>query len=211
MLCGRTFAIKQIYLKSSMASGESHAVRNGVIATVVGGLILALLGEVWPPVKSAIGWLWEQVLAFANLFGETYAVPGWALAILGLLALVTVVRAVISWRSPSAAPPPSASYRTYVEDILFGAKWRWSWSGGDVANLWCFCPICDGELVYDDSSAHSFSVRQEPQTVFICEHCNRSVMGRVEGGNKDYALGAVRREIRRRIRTGQHPGGQDVG
>jgi hypothetical protein len=36
-------------------------------------------------------------------------------------------------------------------------------------------------------------------------------MGRVEGGDKDYALGAVRREIRRRVRTGQHPGGQDVG
>lgn len=194
-----------------MASSETHAVRSGVIATVVGGLILAVLSDTWPPVKSAISWLWDQVLAFASLFGETYAVPGWALTILGVLALVTVVRAVIAWRSTSAAPSPSAPYRTYVEDILFGAKWRWAWSGEDVANLWCFCPICDAELVYDDSSAHRFSISQEPQTVFICEHCNRSVMGCVEGGDKDYALGAIRREIRRRIRTGQLPGRQDVG
>lgn len=194
-----------------MASGESHAVRNGVIAAVAGGVILAVLGEVWPPVKSAIGWLWEQVQAFASLFGETYAVPGWLLAILSLLALITAVRAAIAWRSTSAAPTTSTLYRTYVEDMLFGAKWRWSWSGGDVANLWCFCPICDGELVYDDSSVHRFTIKEEPQTLFICEHCNRSVMGRIEGGDKDYALGAVRREIRRRARTGQHPGGQDVG
>lgn len=192
-----------------MAS-ESHAVRNGVIATVVGGVILAVLGEVWPPVKSAISWLWGQVQAFASVFGETYAVPGWALSFLSLLALVTAVRAVIAWRSTSEVPTTSAPYRTYVEDILFGAKWRWSWSGGDIANLWCFCPTCDGELVYDDSSAHQFGIREEPQTVFICEHCNRSVMGRIEGGDKDYSLGAVRREIRRRIRTGQHPRNQDV-
>ena len=194
-----------------MASAESHAVRNGVIATVVGGIILAILSEVWPPVKLGVAWLWEEVLAFASLFGKTYATPGWALAILSILSLVTLVRAVIAWRSTSAAPTPSAPYSTYVEDILFGAKWRWSWSGGDVANLWCFCPVCDGELVYDDSSAHRYSIRAEPQTMFICEHCNRNVMGRIEGGDKNYALGAVRREIRRRIRTGQHPGGQDVG
>ena len=194
-----------------MASAEYHAVRNGVIATVVGGIILTILSEVWPPVRLGIAWLWQQVLAFASFFGKTYAIPGWAFAILSLVALVTVVRAVIAWRSTSAAPTPSAPFRTYVEDILFGAKWRWSWSDEDVANLWCFCPVCDGELVYDDSSAHRNSIRAEPQTVFICEHCNRNVMGRIEGGDKNYALGAVRREIRRRIRTGEHPGGHDVG
>jgi|WetSurMetagenome_2_1015567.scaffolds.fasta_scaffold53202_2 hypothetical protein len=194
-----------------MASGESHAVRNGVITTVVGGVVLAILGEIWSPVKSAIGWVWEKVLAFAGLFGETYAVPGWVLAILGFLALVTVVRAIIGWRSNSAAPIAAVSHRTYVEDILFGAKWRWSWSGGDVSNLWCFCPVCDAELVYDDSSAHRFHMREEPQTLFICEHCNRNVMGRIAGGDKEYALGAVRREIRRRVRTGQYSGSQNVG
>lgn len=189
-----------------MASIESNAVRNGVIATVVGGIILAFLGEVWPPVKSAFGWIWGQVLVFASLFGGTYSVPGWALAILIFLALVTVVRAVIGLRSSTA----STTYQNYVEDILFGAKWRWSWLGGDVANLWCFCPVCDGELVYDDSSAHIFGFNDKPQTVFVCEHCNRKTIGLVEGGDKNYALGAVRREIRRRLRIGQPRGGQDI-
>lgn len=189
-----------------MASGESHSVRNGVVATVVGGIALALLGELWPPVKSVMLWFWERLLAFAGLFGETYSVPGWFLAALGVLALVTVVRAIVGLRSGPVEP-----YRSYVEDILFGAKWRWSWSGGDVSNLWCFCPDCDGELVYDDSTAHRFAVHGDPETRFICEHCNGSIMGRITGGDKEYALGAVRREIRRKVRTGEYPGGKNVG
>jgi hypothetical protein len=194
-----------------MASSESNSVRNGVIATVVGGILLAVLGEVWSPVKFAFSWLWEHILVFKRLFGESYAIPGWALAILGLLALVTVVRYFISWRSNSVDSNLSVPEHAYVEDMLFGAKWRWSWSGGDAANLWCFCPACDGELVYDDSSAHQFGLSGPPQTLFICEHCNRNVMGLVKGGDKNYALGAVRREIRRRVRTGQLPEGRDVG
>ena len=189
-----------------MTSGESHAVRNGVVATVVGGIALAILGELWPPVKTVISWLWEKAQAFAGLFGETFSVPGWALTILGLLALVTVMRAIVGLRTN-----PSAPHISYIEDILFGAKWRWSWSGGDISSLWCFCPVCDAELVYDDSSTHRAYSRGEPQTLFICEHCSRSTMGRVEGGDKDYALGAVRREIRRRVRTGQYAASQNVG
>lgn len=133
-----------------MPSGESHAVRNGVIATVIGGIALAILGEIWPPVKVAIIWVWERALAFVGLLGESYSVPGWALSVLGLLALVTVIRAVVVLRRSPAGP-----HNKYVEDILFGVKWRWSWAGGDISSLWCFCPVCDGELVYDDSSAHS--------------------------------------------------------
>lgn len=191
-----------------MSSSESHAVRNGVIATVLGGVALAILGELWPPVKEAIAWLWDKVQAFAGLFGVSYSIPGWALTIIIFLALVTVIRFIVGLREHSVAPLPHSSY---VEDILFGAKWRWSWSGGDISNLWCFCPRCDAELVYDDSTAHNIYSRDEPRTVFICEHCDRNIMGRINGGDKEYALGAVRREIRRKVRTGQYASTQTVG
>lgn len=185
-----------------MSSSESHSVRNGVIATVVGGIALAVLGELWPPVKNGIAWLWEKIEAFAGLFGESYSVPGWALTVVGVLALVTIIRFIVELRASPVSP--AASHTNYVEDILFGAKWRWSWSGGDISNLWCFCPRCDAELVYNDSAAHNIYSREEPHTLFICEHCNRNVMGRIDGGDKEYALGAVRREIRRKIRTEQY-------
>lgn len=189
-----------------MSSGDSHAVRNGVIATVVGGIALAVLGELWPPVKVAVIWVWEKVLAFVRLFGDSYSIPGWVLSIVGLLALVTLVRAFVGLRMSPPAP-----HNSYVEDMILGVKWRWSWAGEDISSLWCFCPGCDAELVYDDSSAHNIYSRDEPRTLFICEHCDRSTMGRVDGGGKDYALGAVRREIRRRVRTGQYAGSQNVG
>jgi rRNA processing protein Krr1/Pno1 len=189
-----------------MTTTESHAVRNGVIATVLGGVALAILGELWPPVKIVFVWIWVKIQAFAGLFGESYSVPGWTLSILGLLALITIVRTIIGLLANTAAP-----HTTYVEDILFGAKWRWSWSDGGISNLWCFCPTCDSELVYDDSSARRFQVYEEPKTLFICEHCNRNVVGRVDGGNKNYALSSVEREIRRRIRTGEHSGNENLG
>ncbi len=185
-----------------MATGESHTVRNGVIATVVGGVFLWILGAFWASIKPVISWFWEKAQAFAGLFGDTYSAPGWALAILGLLALVTVIRAVVALRSNYAAP-----HLSYIEDTLFGIKWRWSWEGGDISNLWCFCPACDSELVYDDRVRSP----EGPPVLFICERCNRTVVGRVEGNSIDYALDAVRREIRRRVRTEQYAVKQDVG
>ncbi len=181
-----------------MTNSESHTVRNGVIATVLGSVVLAILGELWPPVKTFFVWLWIKIQAFFGLFGENYSVPGWALTILGLVAFITIVRTIIGLLAKYYA----ASQNSYVDDMLFGAKWRWSWFGKDILNLWCFCPTCDSELVYDDSSTR-FQAFETPKTLFICEHCNRNVIARVDGGGKNYALSAVEREIRRRIRTGE--------
>lgn len=185
-----------------MAAQESHPVRNGVIATVAGGIILAVLAELWPPAKTALMWLWERFLDLIGLFSSSYSVPGWLLALLGLLSLVTVARALVGLRS---AASPDAPHASYVEDLLFGARWRWSWVGEQITNLWCFCPSCDAELVYDDSSVHNMYRQGKPRTEFICEHCGNQIIGVVEGGDKSYALSAVQREIRRRVRTGFYP------
>lgn len=182
-----------------MPEPEKHSVRNGVIATVVGGIALAGLGELWPPLKAAGLWVWAQVTSFFALFGATYATPGWALSILGLLALITVVRFLVGLRSSGAAEP---LHLQYVEDMLFGAKWRWTWFGNEISNIWCFCPQCDAELVYDDREVHAFNSSEPSTTRFICEHCNNLEVARVPG-TKNYALDTVRREIRRRIRTDQ--------
>jgi len=185
-----------------MPEPEKHSVRNGVITTVVGGIALAGLGELWPPLKMAVFWVWANVLAFVGLFGATYATPGWVLAILGLLALVSVVRFLVGLRTPGAEEP---SHLGYVEDVLYGAKWRWTWFGNEISRLWCFCPRCDAELVYDDRDVHAFYSPEPSTTRFICEHCHNLEVAKVPG-NKNYALEAVRREVRRRIRTGQFEG-----
>lgn len=190
-----------------MAERETHSVRNGVIGTVVGGIALAALGELWPPFKDVLAWLWERVASFLALFGASYATPGWVLAPLGLLALVTVIRMIVALRSSA---PTGPTYLGYVEDVLFGAKWRWHWFGHEIQGLWCFCPRCDGELVYDDSPSQNLYSPEGPNTRFFCEHCQHTEVARLKGG-KAYALDSVRREIRRKARTGEFEGATGEG
>ena len=159
---------------------------------------MAVLGELWAPAKQFLMWLWEGIKSIFALFGDTYKTPGWLLLAFGIVTLITVVRFFIG-RVPKFEP----AYTRYVEQELDGVLWQWNWSAGEISNLWCLCPNCKGELVYDDSSAHRIYGREEPHTDFKCERCNGKLVARIAGGGKNYALSAVKREIRRRIRTGE--------
>ena len=186
-----------------MADKHSHPVRNGIIATVVGGLILSaipslrgLFVEMMSRVWAGVIWVWSALMS-------DYPVPGWVLLITGLflVSLVGLVLLYVFLRLQNEPP-----YRNYTEDMLYGAKWRWSWNGNEISNLWCFCPICDAQLVYSEGFR---------ETNFICEHCppdrtdqhyhsQDRVIATVAGGSKDYAVSAAKREILRRIRTGEN-------
>lgn len=178
-----------------MSATESHSLRNGIVATVVGGLILAGLGYAWAPAKAAFLWLWRLVAALWGALVASYPVPGWLLLVLVLIAAAVVVR-LLAMAARKA--PPAPAYLSYVEDVVFGANWRWQWSNGDMAHLWAFCPTCQGELVYVDNPDNYLYT--EPHAKFLCEHCKKIVVD-VSGGGRDYALSAVKRELRRRLRV----------
>lgn len=177
---------------------------GGLIATVVGGVILDViprLGEVLAKVlsgaSSGISWVWTTL-------GSSYSMPGWALVVVGVLALIGLISVGILVSRPILRRQEHP-HRGYIEDEVDGVVWRWRWSGNRIYSLWCYCPRCDAQLVYNDDIA---------QTQFICERCPSDgsltdcgsrgrILLTVEGGNKDYAVSATQREIRRRIRTGQ--------
>lgn len=182
---------------------DSHPVRTGIISTVAGTIAVAVLAELWPPVKNSLVWVWIQLKAFSGLFTAYYSTPGWLLAGLGILSLIALGRWVSALLTRDTEE--DSAFRAYTTDSLYGANWRWSWIGHEISNLWCFCPSCDSELVYDDSSCRDILRTQEPRTEFICEHCGHSHITSIKGGNKHYALSAVQREIRRKLRTGQTP------
>ena len=183
-----------------MANKHPHPVRNGIIATVVGGIILSAI----PPLRSffleLMSWAWSGVIGVWTALISSYSVPGWALLIIGLFALAGFVRLlVVLW-------PQNEPAWNYTEDMLYGATWRWSWNSNGISNLWCFCPSCDAQLVYHEDCT---------RTLFICERCppdgedryyrsQGRVVAIVEGGDRHYAVGAVEREILRRIRTGEN-------
>lgn len=184
-------------------SADSHPVRTGIISTVVGTIAVAVLAEVWPPVKASLAWVWTQLKALLALFMADYPIPGWFLTVLGVLSLITLGRAAIALLRRESEG--LAVFQTFTSDNLYRAKWRWSWVGHEISDLWCFCPSCDAELVYDDSSCRDILRTEEPKTEFICEHCGHTPVTSIKGGNKTYALSAVKREIWRKIRNGLAP------
>jgi len=181
-----------------MSQPESHPIRNGIIATVVGGLILAAFGYAWAPVRSGFRYLWNMVVAVGHALASNHPVPGWLLLLLVCGAVAFLVSVVVSFlRSKSTISAPHVSY---TSDALFGALWRWSWSGNQITHLWSSCLACQGELVrLNERDAYLLSV---PHAKFYCEHC-RAVRVDIEGGDHYYALSAVEREIRRRLRVKQ--------
>ncbi|WP_434624640.1 hypothetical protein [Azospirillum sp. B2RO_4] len=189
-----------------MADKGSHEVRNGTIATVVGGIILAAVAwvseSVWNMAVDALRWLWSVVVAGYVWLGRDYAVPAWLLVTIAPLALAEVIRFGLKLR-----PKRGPTYKDYTEDRLFGAVWRWQWAGENLSRLWAFCPSCDGELVYDDSTCHRLVYTDyDPPcaTEFSCESCGGLVRAKFDG-DKNSALGRVEREIRRRLRVGEKP------
>lgn len=182
-----------------MPTQESNSVRNGVLGTVIGGIVLAGLAEFWPPFKKLLVWIWDQISRLTTIFTDSYSVPGLAITALVLLGLPTIVRLFLSFRKQNASP-----YTRYVEDSFYNARWRWGWVAGAVSNLCALCPRCDSELVYDDSSCNSIYSDMK-KTDFICEHCGHVAVASIQGGSKSYALSAVEREIRRKVRTNEFP------
>lgn len=188
----------------AMANKHPHTLRNGIIATVVGGLILSAIPmlrgffmEVLSRVWEAIVWVWTALLSY-------YSLPGWAFLIIGLFAFAGLAFG-IALLYGIFRPQKEPAYRSYTEDMLYDAKWRWSWSRNEISNLWCFCPVCDAELI----SLRSLL----KETDFICEHClpdskdyyhpRGRVVSTMPGDGRD-AKNAVKREIQRRIRTGEY-------
>ena len=180
-----------------VANEHPHPVRNGIIVTVVGGLILSAIPLSRGFLVKTMSWVWAGISWIWAALISHYPIPGWVFLIIGLFALVGLVGLFVGlW------PRNEPTYRSYTEDMLYGAKWRWSWIGREISSLWCYCPRCDAELVYSEDYVRAI-------TDFICARCppERSrgrVVATVEGGDKDYAVNATKREIRRKIRTGEN-------
>ncbi|MBA7495279.1 hypothetical protein ES702_05861 [subsurface metagenome] len=181
-----------------MSEKESHPVRNGIIATVVGGIMLSAIPPLREYALKVLGWIWSGVVWVWEALISGYSIPGWVLLILGLLSIIGVVNIYLAIRSGD-----EPEFMKYTEDFIYGAKWRWSWAGNTITNLWCFCPKRDAQLVYDDSSCRNI-LSDVRKTDFICERCGNKVIASISGGDKNYAIGAAEREILRRIRTNEH-------
>ncbi len=142
-------------------------------------------------IELGITWTYESLLT-------SYEFPLWLFLVISILALVTVIRFFLNF--PNNSKP---EYITYIEDFIYGTKWRWKWIKDEISDIQCYCPKCDAVLLYDDRSSHT-KYTDVSKTDFICQNCDSKIVTTIHGGNKNYALGAVKREIQRRIRTNEY-------
>lgn len=181
-----------------MSDNSFISIRNGVIASVIAGVVLMTVPLLRNYVVIFVLWVWSGVLWCWNALIASYALPGWTWLAIFLLALVGCINIYLAIKGDTEVP----DYKKYTDDYLYNANWRWNWVGNQISNLWCFCPRCDATLVYNDSSCYSLYADTK-KTDFTCENCN-SVVSSISGGNKNYATGAAEREIHRRIRTNEY-------
>ena len=178
-----------------MSQSESHPIRNGIIATVAGGVVLGALGLAWPPAKTAFLWCWALLVSIGRWLVTSHPVPGWILLILIAISLLAIASAIArAVRSSPLAP----AHLSYIKDMIHGVNWHWSWSGNRIDRLWASCPSCQGQLIYRENP-DAFYI-SNPQVELFCEHCNH-VMTRIAGTDHWRVLATVEREILRRIRV----------
>lgn len=175
-----------------MSKPTRQFLRN-VAVLVAAAIMIALVWWLWAKLVLIAAWLWTTLVL------TSYATPGWLLAVLLLLSLAMTVRFLIGLRGA-----PRSTYATYVQDTFYGAVWRWSWRLNSISDIRPFCPHCDTELVYDDSSCR-IPLQGPPRTDFFCEPCGGRRVASILGGNHGYAISAIWRLIERNIRTGAVP------
>ena len=178
------------------------AIAAGIVATVIGGIILSVI------LPSVRGLLAAVASAGAAVFTRawtsltaSYPIPGWVVIIGGISVLVALMRFL---RKRVAATP----HLGYTEDMIDGAKWRWSWTNKGISRPVGFCPICDAQLVCMEDY---YSQKQE----FVCERCPPDdklpglarfrVVATIAADSCYGAHDAIEREILRRARTGEFP------
>ena len=185
-----------------MSENSYVSIRNGTIASVLAGVILYFVPNARTYASSFFSWVWSGVMWVWEALIASYplSLPGWAWMVFCIFLLANLAIIYFAVKGMFEASEPE--FEVYIEDTIHGAVWRWDWVKNRISNIWCFCPRCDATLVYSDNSPR-WGYMEVQTTSFICENCNNSVIASIDGGKKSYAIGAVEREIGRRIRTGE--------
>lgn len=171
-----------------MTTPPTHPIRNGIIIAVTSAAILYVAKFI----PGLYRWVFDFFAGIVRLLGESMSAPRWVLLLLCLFCLPTLIFLLQPLLRRGPRQPSITDYQT---DRFFDVVWRWHYSYyGQPQNLWCFCPVCDTQLVYTED-------RCPDRVRFTCEHCHRPI--HETNGDKEYALAQVYRQIDRKLRSGE--------
>lgn len=175
--------------------------RDPVWSKVIAGVILAVGAAIG---AYSLNW-WPAIGKFAahsyELLLFSTSVPNWAILIMGLLSLPTLLfLGAFAWQVAFPHKPPSLSWRDYNTDIYFNLRWRWKYfSDGQVYDMHAFCPHCDFQIYAQDIGSY----RIIDHISFHCESCGRHLAEFQESLSS--LENRTKRFIQQKIRNGKHP------
>ncbi len=172
------------------------SIKKGIVASVVAGVILMVIPKPDTWLDSIFEWFHGVMNWLSGILFSEYSLVGWQ----WLFLAPFIVSGVVVLFSKLLQKQVSPEHYKYNQDIIRNAKWRWSWSNGQIRNLESFCPYCDCALVYSESNMRDH-LYGRPYTKLFCESCNDNEVTSIEGGDRRYAYSLIEREIERRVRT----------
>ncbi|MEY4591117.1 MAG: hypothetical protein RIR18_12, partial [Pseudomonadota bacterium] len=89
-----------------------NSLRNSVLAIILGGIALGVIGRLWPPAHVAALFLRERLFELFKSLGTLYLLPGWFIAVMATLSAVTLVRYAQTMKPE--APPQPHPYTRYI-------------------------------------------------------------------------------------------------
>ena len=189
-----------------MAGSFWKDILSGVIKTSLVAGIAAVAGWLSPPIKSFFQMVWSYIVAAWDWLWVSHAWPGWLLLLLTVSASILLVGILLfiysSLTEKKSIQPPW--FHEFSKYYFRGAEWRWQWSEShNIEHLWCYCPTCDGTLVFKLPEQDMFEGYLSDQVQFICEHCHHQVIATVPGYTLNDAKGYVLRELGRVTRQKQ--------
>lgn len=137
----------------------------------------------------------ESLITYIEQLSINYNTPEWLIVIVPIaifLMVIFILVLVVQIFQPK--------YKRYLQDIFHGMIWKWKYNGGDIIDLWCYCPTCKESLIVDDENCNATKNLGEKITFFVCQECGGNEKGRIKGGDRRYALGIIKREILAKIR-----------
>jgi len=169
-----------------MAKDDKHPIRNAIIGAVVGGLILTAILGALDFLPTAWSWLVSICRWIFGIASYSVTLPLCVVLFLASPWIYIVIRRYALIGKP---------WRKYTEDTIGGIVWRWKYGfGGEPTDLCPYCPLDDTLLVWSRPTIG--------QVEFHCDSCNAR-FGPFKGLDREDSDEAVKRQIDRKIRTGE--------
>jgi len=125
-----------------------------------------------------------------DLLITSYSVPGYV----WFFIIIFVIIGIVGLYSEFKPKKKEEDFLKYTKDTIYGIPYRWKWNQSEIYNLDSFCPKCDGILV---SNYDVFYIQSKSK--INCENCDFQLIQ-----EKYYSSDLIKREISRRIRTGEY-------